>query len=167
MPYVGGEIASIVKPWLGRITARRMADHGGARMTELVKANTPISPPLDQIERAVRPRKRPHGTLRESIRQKEVVATADGFVSGCETEDPVAPHVEWSTRPHEIRPNPPNRWLAFVKNGRWVYARIVHHPGTHGQAMFRIGAHVTEHELAHGLLQPELEEFKREMERRR
>jgi hypothetical protein len=169
MPYVatrnGGRIAAIVKPHLGRQIARRMADHGGRRMTELVKMNTPIAPPQDPVERRVRLRKRPRGTLRESIEQKAVMPTRNGFESGCETHDPVAPHVEWSTRPHEIHPIPPNRRLAFVKDGRWHFPTVVHHPGTRGQAMFRIGGAMVEHELRGGLLQPELEDFKRESER--
>jgi hypothetical protein len=165
MPYVGGKIASIVKPRLARETAEMMARHGGERMTELVKMNTPISPPQDPVERAVRLRKRPRGTLRESIEQKAVVRTRNGYESGCETHDPIAPHVEWNTRPHEIRPIPPNRRLAFVKDGKWMFPRVVHHPGTTGQAMFRIGAAMVEHEVSHGLLQPELEHFKRESER--
>jgi hypothetical protein len=165
MGYEGGKISSIVRPEVATRTAHKMADRGGARMTELVKMNTPIAPPDDPVERRVRLRKRKRGTLRESIYQKPVLPTQSGFESGCATEDPVAPHVEWSTRPHEIRPIPPNRRLAFVKDGEWRFPRVVHHPGTHGQAMFRIGGAMVENEVARGLFQPELEEFKRELER--
>jgi len=164
MGYEGGKIASLVRPELATGTAIKMARHGGERMTELVKMNTPIAPPQDPVERRVRLRKRPRGTLRESIVEKPVVPTGEGFESGCETHDPIAPYVEWSTKPHEIRPIPPNRRLSFVKGGQWVFARVVHHPGTHGQAMFRIGAHYLEHEVQTGLLNRELEEFKRDSE---
>jgi len=67
MGYEGGKIASLVRPELATGTAIKMARHGGERMTELVKMNTPIAPPQDPVERRVRLRKRPRGTLRESI----------------------------------------------------------------------------------------------------
>lgn len=164
MGYVGGEIASIVKPLVATRAAEKMARRGGERMTELVRMNTPIAPmqpPLDK-----RPRKRARGTLRASWFTKPVVPTGTGFESGTATEDPIAPYVEWNTRPHEIRPIPPNRRLAFVKDGHWWYPRVVHHPGTHGQAMLRIGAAKVEDELAHGLMDRELEAWKRETEAR-
>lgn len=162
MGYVGGKIASIVRPSSATRATFEMARHGGERMTELVRENTPIAPPQDPLD--YRPRKRRRGTLRASWRQKPVTVTPRGFGSGVETEDPVAPNVEWSTSPHEIRPIPPNTRLAFVKDGEWHRPRSVRHPGTRGQAMLRIGAAKVEHELAHGLMDPELEAWKRECE---
>lgn len=43
-----------------------------------------------------------------------------------------APYIEEGTRPHVIRPKRAKA-LRFVVDGRVVYARIVHHPGTKAQ----------------------------------
>lgn len=37
---------------------------------------------------------------------------------------------EYGTRPHEIRPRPPKRALAFTSGGRRVVVAKVNHPGT-------------------------------------
>lgn len=163
MPYVGEKVASICKPEAATRAAFHMAQKGGERFTELVKMNTPIGEPPEPPD--TRPRKRRRGTLRESWRTKPVTVHPRGFASGVETHDPIAPFVEWNTSPHEIRPIPPNTRLAFTKGGRWHRPGIVHHPGTHGQAMVRISAAKLEHEVAHGLFERELLAFKRECER--
>lgn len=43
-----------------------------------------------------------------------------------------APHVEFGTRPHEIRPKK-GRLLSWVKSGKRIFARKVRHPGTKAQ----------------------------------
>lgn len=49
---------------------------------------------------------------------------------------PYAPYVEFGTAPHEIRPKT-KQALKFRVNGKWVYARVVHHPGTKAQPFVR------------------------------
>jgi HK97 gp10 family phage protein len=46
---------------------------------------------------------------------------------------PYANYVEFGTKPHEIRPKPGNKVLVFQVNGRRVFTRLVHHPGTKPQ----------------------------------
>lgn len=158
----GGRAAALVRPVVARHTARKMADHGGARLTELTKQNTPIGPAPSAMESAVRRAKRKPGDLRRSFEQKAVVALpGNRYQSGVETHDPIAPFVEWPTRPHEILPRRRGGLLAFVKDGHWVYTKRVWHPGTTGQAMVRISAAKVEAELREGLLEPELREWKR------
>lgn len=48
-----------------------------------------------------------------------------------------AAYVEFDTRPHEIKPKNPNGVLVFQVNGKTVYARKVHHPGTRAQPFVR------------------------------
>ncbi len=46
--------------------------------------------------------------------------------------------VELGTSPHEIRPRDPNGVLAFPgRDGKTVFARVVHHPGTRPQPYLR------------------------------
>lgn len=80
------------------------------------------------------------------------------------TDVPYAPFVEWDTRPHEIRPIPPNRALRFTDRlGEEVVVARVWHPGTTGQHMLAIGAHVTESTLD-GIARPGLHVFVGELE---
>jgi hypothetical protein len=50
--------------------------------------------------------------------------------------------VELGTRPHVIRPNPPRKALRFerhvLEGGGFVFARVVHHPGTLAQPHLRL-----------------------------
>jgi HK97 gp10 family phage protein len=47
--------------------------------------------------------------------------------------------VEEDTKPHIIRPKRINGRLRFQVDGKWVFAKEVHHPGTKGQHMIRLG----------------------------
>ena len=107
-------------------------------------------------------RGRAPGTLKGSWYTTDVDRTVapsgvPRFSASAQTDDPVAPHVEWPTRPHLIRPrldrapasvratgslrrsgDDPMARLRFIgRNGRVVYAAEVHHPGTQGTHMMR------------------------------
>lgn len=162
----GGRVATIVRPVVARHACRKMAERGGARLTEVTKQNTPIGPAPSAMESAVRRAKRKPGDLRRSFKQKTLEVLPGGiYRSGVETHDPIAKYVEWPTRPHEILPRRRGGLLAFVKDGHWVYTKRVWHPGTTGQAMVRISVAKVQAELHEGLLEPELREWKRLSER--
>ena len=55
-----------------------------------------------------------------------------------------APHVEWDTRPHVIRPVRAKALRFVARDGTVVFAQKVNHPGTKGAHMLSIGAHMTE-----------------------
>lgn len=97
------------------------------------------------------------------------------------TEDPVAPHVEWDTRPHIIRPRvdrapasvvssgkprlpgtDPRARLRFWQGGREVFAGEVRHPGTQGQHMMRDSLASAEVEWADTIGAEEIERWARE-----
>jgi hypothetical protein len=107
-------------------------------------------------------RGRAPGTLKASWYDTDVDETrapsgVPRFSAEAATDDPVAPHVEWPTRPHLIRPradrapasvretgrprrggSDPQARLRFInRNGRVVYASEVWHPGTQGTHMMR------------------------------
>lgn len=138
--------------------ARGIADAAGDRLQANIRRLTPIGDPLDPNRRG-----RPPGALRESIERSGVEDFVGpggrGYRVRALTRDRVAPFVEWSTRPHEIRPRADRapatvvatrRPRGTVQDGRaalsWigpggrVFARVVHHPGTQGQHMFSRGA---------------------------
>lgn len=52
-------------------------------------------------------------------------------------DNPYAAYVEFGTQPHEIRPKRPDGVLRFQVNGQWVYAKVVHHPGTKPEPFVR------------------------------
>jgi hypothetical protein len=132
---------------------REIAHRGGERMVEWTKRNTPIGhQPF--AENYV------PGHLRASIEQKLLVVhpSARGMVyeSGAETNVDYAPYVEEGTglygpyrRMYEIRPKNPDGWLRWIDphTGQPVFAKRVMHPGSPGQHMFAIGAHMTEDEF--------------------
>lgn len=132
----------------------RAGDAAGDRLVAVTKRNTPIdtNPWHDHAGR-------PPGTLRESVQRGPVERHRTVLGSGIRvrvfTEDRVAPFVEESTRPHEIRPRG-RGVLSFrvAPDGRRVYAGVVHHPGTRGQHMFAIGALILEAELDGVLAEP-------------
>lgn len=67
------------------------------------------------------------GTLRGSLGVRVV---GEAIQIGPDmSEAPYAGYVEFGTKPHEIRPKQ-GKALRFTVNGRVVYARVVHHPGT-------------------------------------
>lgn len=97
-------------------------------------------------------RGRPPGTFKESWKPDPAVRVGKKIRAGFFSDDRVAAWIEYGTRPHVIRPSPgrqaasvvatgrprrsgtdPQAALRFYVNGRPVYARVVHHPGTRGQ----------------------------------
>jgi hypothetical protein len=160
---------------------RRITSAAGERMESITKRLTPVSAP-DPFNRG-----RPPGALRDSIERTIVEAhrgPGGGYMIRVYTESRIAPYVEWTTRPHMIRPrhdrapasviatrrprrmgNDPQAALAWRgPDGRLRFAREVHHPGTRGQHPFSRGALETEADLpniAHGPLR----DFERELVR--
>jgi HK97 gp10 family phage protein len=50
---------------------------------------------------------------------------------------PYGGYVEFGTKAHTIRPKTPGGVLVFKMNGKTVYAKKVHHPGTRAQPFVR------------------------------
>lgn len=112
------------------------------RLRELVAQFTPVSDdPFREF-----PGRLP-GTLKRSWELGTVVVSGDVYRVTVETHDPVAPHVEWDTAPHRIRPKPERvaaaaavgkramlRWWDR-RTGQMVFAHEVMHPGTSGAHM--------------------------------
>lgn len=153
MSYQGRRLAPIFDRSLIDNTCRQMANHGGERMRDLVKQQTPIGhQPYteDYIP----------GRLRASIEKKLLVVYPRAgrmvYESGAETNVAYAKFVEEGTGlwgPHrakyEIKPKNPDGWLSWVdhETGKRIFAKKVMHPGSPGNHMFAIGAHLTEHEF--------------------
>ena len=149
-------------PMLGAV--RRTVARTGEAITDGAADRSPVAKPPAGVPGTVFAgrRGRTPGTLKESWETGDVEwgvgaggvpsAGIDSF-----TEDPIAPHVEWNTKPHLIRPRAdrapasvsvtgkPRRsgtdpmaslmWLGA--GGRPVFASEVHHPGTQGVHMMR------------------------------
>lgn len=113
------------------VMARRVADRLADRLHELVTELTPVSDdPFREFPGRV------PGTLKRSWEKGEVVLlTADRLRITVETFDPVAPHVEWDTSPHLIRPRRAAALRFYTPLGELVFASVVRHPGTTGQHM--------------------------------
>lgn len=145
-------------------SARRIADRAGEALKDGARRRTPVSkaPPGVGQTRFSAQRGRVPGTMKESwyTTGVDVSVSATGlkrYSKDALTDDPIAPHVEWPTRPHVIRPRPdrapasvvetgkprrlggdPLARLRFVNaQGRVVYAAEVNHPGTQGVHMLR------------------------------
>lgn len=71
------------------------------------------------------------GRLRGSL--GIVVGTDRVTIGPNESIAPYAGYVEFGTKPHDIKPKPGNKYLVFQVNGKTIYARKVHHPGTKPQ----------------------------------
>lgn len=71
------------------------------------------------------------GNLRQSIKKTPYGST--GFVVRVNAEYGV--YVDQGTRPHVILPRTRN-FLAFKKDGHWIFARRVYHPGTKATHFF-------------------------------
>lgn len=85
------------------------------------------------------------GATRSSIKaQRGVMLTGTVSAGGVST------FLENGTRPHEIRANRAGA-LRFVINGRTVFARVVHHPGTAERPFMRHARDVGERTLEYGL----------------
>lgn len=153
MSYTGRRLAPLFDRSLIDNTCREMARHGGERMVALVKQNTPIG--HQPFSENYIP-----GALRESIEKKLLVVYRKGgrmvYESGAQTNLSYAKFVEEGTGlwgPHrakyEIKPKNPDGWLSWIdqETGERIFARKVMHPGSPGNHMFAIGAHLTEHEF--------------------
>jgi hypothetical protein len=170
MSYMGGRLQPLFDPTPIRRACIDMADKGGERMTAITRMNTPVG-------------HRPHeqgyvpGTLRASIKQKVMVIYRRRgnwvYESGAETDVEYAPYVEhgtglWGPRRamYEIKPKHPDGWLSWIDQttGERIFAKRVMHPGSPGQAMFAIGAHLTEWEF-HNFGQRRVQQWAREQER--
>lgn len=170
MAYIGHRLEPFFDTTPVRRVCVRMAEHGGDRITALTKANTPIGHrPFDDDYVP--------GKLRASIEKKMLVIYRRGstlvYETGCESNLDYAPYVEEGTGiwpggrgMYVIRPKRPDGWLSWIdqKTGERVFAKEVHHPGSPGQHMFKIGAHLAEYEF--GIFgQREAHQWAREQER--
>jgi hypothetical protein len=142
-----GDIADLFKPATVERTARRIVKRTGDFMLERVESHTPIAkvpPGVDIGEWLMARGGRAPRHLRDSWRVTDVMVTGQWLtgedVSGLRielwTDDPVAPHVEYPTRPHLIVPHDPDGWLRWWdEHGGIHFAKVVHHPGTQGSFM--------------------------------
>lgn len=156
MPYVGPRLHERINPRLGGFAARDIAGDAGDRWHFVTTQNTPVET----------------GNLRTSWYLDPAIGANRRSFYGfpayevvVATDVDYAPYVEWDTRPHEIRPIPPNTRLHFFdRHGNEVFATRVSHPGTRGQHMMSIGAHVVETTLDE-IGEPGLERFVAAVER--
>lgn len=141
-------------------TVTRITGRVGDLLTDTVRRKTPIA----DLPPGVTPemRGRVPGTLKASWYTgdvEKIPSRTGGEARAVEslTDDPVAPHVEYPTRPHLIRPRldrapatvlatgkprkmggDPQAALRFINAfGRVVYAHEIWHPGTQGTHMMR------------------------------
>jgi hypothetical protein len=184
VPFVSAmPLEDFIDETAARRATARIADAGGDELQRRTKRHTPVGNPLDPNRRG-----RPPGTARESIERSDVErlvrAGREGFRVRVLTYDPVFPFIEWTTRPHIIRPRADRapasviatrRPRGTVQDGRaalsWltlgggrVFAREVHHPGTRGAHPFALAAL----ELEGGtnlrrIAEPAVEQFAREV----
>lgn len=154
MGYVGDSLANFVRAIEAPTSraARRMADKGGAVMTERTKAHTPVQT----------------GEVRASWRQKSTAAqrinATDAYVSGVETHHWRAPMVEHGVRPHRIEPkhdaDPETPEALETPEGPRAGADHPGYPGAHAVAKAAAELDAT----GATILRPELERWKREAE---
>lgn len=140
---------------------RRTTGRVGEKITDGARDRSPVHVPPPGQPKNYRG-DRPPGTLKASWQTGSVgtTATAAGtprFGIDSYTEDPIAPLVEWDTKPHVIRPRADRAAASVIESGkprrkgtdpaarlryinafgRVIYAAEVHHPGTTGQHMMR------------------------------
>jgi hypothetical protein len=86
---------------------------------------------------------RPPGYMRARIRWdmgRDLIGVYADISSPARTardNKPYPIYIELGTRPHVIRSKRPDGWLRFFVNGRVVFAKVVHHPGTRAYAPLR------------------------------
>lgn len=162
MPYAQDiDFADLFEQGPMLAACRRTTERVGEKITEGARTRSPVHVPPPGQPDTYRG-DRPPGTLKGSWKTGEVGVTATvagtpRFGVDSWTEDPVAPHVEWNTRPHIIRPRADRRAASVVASGkprragsdpqaalRFIdgfghvrFAAEVHHPGTQGQHMMR------------------------------
>ncbi|MET8866532.1 hypothetical protein ABZW11_26640 [Nonomuraea sp. NPDC004580] len=107
------------------------------RCTRTAKRFANVSPAGD-IEAG-----RPPGYMRSKIRWdrgRDLIGVYADISSPARTARDNAPYglfMEVGTRAHIIRPKRPDGWLRFMVDGRVVFAKVVHHPGTRPYAYLR------------------------------
>lgn len=183
MPFLASRpLERMLDPTAVPKAGRAMTRKAGRTLRHDTAALTPVHVP----EPGADPRLRKPGTLKRSIKAEAVRAHvgatgAKGWRVRVFTDDPIAPYVEWSTRPHVIRPRADRApasvtatgrargtrqdgraALRFVVGGRVVYAKVVHHPGTRGEHMFARAAAILDVNV-HRMFSPELEQFGRDL----
>lgn len=120
-------------------TERALAIRMAFEIKEKVRRYTPtaVRPPKVSagVFQSERDNRRP-GTLKDSWEIGKPYKIGNLLVIDIYTDDPIAPHVEYDTRPHPIRAKP-GSVLRFrsSKTGEVVYATEVMHPGTTGVHM--------------------------------
>lgn len=148
--YVGGSLTSFFGKGPQAATvdaARAMARKGADRMHEVAAENTPVRT----------------GNLRTAWYQLPVIEVdyllGMGYRSGIANDVEYAKWVESGTgiygpehRPYVIVPKDPNGVLAWrdPKTGKWIHAKKVIHPGSPGNHMLALAAHVVEAEVEGG-----------------
>lgn len=154
-----------------RAAARRMAEGGRDLLHDRAVQRTPVATPEPghSPEQFLEGRGfRPPGKMRASWKTEPVAefknaSGDDRFGATVHNTDPQAPHVEWPTRPHIIRPrldrmmadgssNASNahtreprglrqhgtaRLKVPMAGGGFAFPKEVHHPGTQGVHMMR------------------------------
>ena len=160
MPFVvagGGRLEDRIDEAAPRRAVRRIADAAGDRLHENITRLTPVD--LTGHDSA-----RPH--LRDTITRSHVREYPTPFGQAAavsvQTDDPIAPHVEYNTKPHDI----PNAFGFgdHVGIGGPFAGRF--HPGTTGQHFFSRGTAETEAQLREIADEP-LRRMERELFRRR
>lgn len=162
MPYTQSvDFKDIFSPVPMLAACRRTTGRVGEKITEGARDRSPVHVPPPGQPKNYRG-DRPPGTLKESWRTGDVDTTATvagtpRFIIDSYTEDPIAPHVEYDTQPHIIRPRADRAAASVIETGKprrkgtddrarlrfinrfgqVVYAAEVHHPGTTGQHMMR------------------------------
>jgi hypothetical protein len=166
MGYHGGKVGR----WVGacreetRVTTREIVQEGTKHWRDVTRANTPIERFLKSVST------KPPYHLRNSweIATLKVIHVGSDLPvlleSAVYTEVEYAPYVEEGTglwgpshAKYVIRPKRPGGWLSWIardthvrrdgsviRPGERVFAREVLHPGSPGQHMLAIGAHMTE-----------------------
>jgi hypothetical protein len=119
-------------------TTRKVGDDLQERVkgyTPVAKASAAVLASYPGIAAWATARKRTPGTLRESWEQSPV-RRIEGAVFRVKvaTSDPVAPHVEWNTKPHVILPKHARALTVPTVLGMTFRAGVLH-PGTTGKHM--------------------------------
>lgn len=165
MGYTGAKLAPLFSTRLTRQTAHRLAAGGRDLLHDETVQNTPI-------DDSPYPSRRP-GTARASWRKQPVsvpVRTPAGevYTTGIISHDEVTSYLEYGTGLHGpyhrviiIRPKHPDGMLRFWsrRDGRWVFAKEVRHPGIHAQRPLATGAALAEHRMAEKMM-PVLEAWR-------
>jgi hypothetical protein len=101
----------------------------GQRCADIYLQALKVEAPVSKDEGDPRPRKYPHGTLRDRLRKVQKTS-ASGYVSFEFRTVPYAVYVINDTRPHRIPGSPLPYPLKWYKGGQMYLAHAVNHPGT-------------------------------------